>query len=334
MSDQELDEFFSKVGEGRKDEGDGTPDKGLVAAPDGNDETEKYVNENELVGALTQYSKWGTGFLPTPSTIKTLPNGCYRPVFVNDRLVLEPAKIITDSLVQFPDTRSDQVIAEIEQFWTLKQKFRDYGFSHKRGFLLWGPPGSGKTCTIAIIMDKMIKRGGIVIVADQPAALSMILRQLRSVEPDRQLVVIWEDLDAVIHRYGESEVLAVLDGESQVDNVVFIATTNYPEELDQRITNRPSRFDRIEKIDMPSDVARAMYLEHKIKTTVAPDGTDLVAESKGFSIAHLRELIVGIYCLGNAPKDVLTRLKKMRTKPKSSEADAGTKVGFTEDDEE
>ncbi len=325
-----MEEFFNKVGEGK--ENDTSSEAKLTRAPDGDNDTEKYVNENEVSGKLSQYSRWGTGYLPTPDTIKTLPPGSYRPVFINDRLVLEPAQIITDSLIHFPDTRSDMVIAEIEQFWVLKAKFDEYGFSHKRGFLLWGPPGSGKTCTIAIIMQKMIQRNGLVIVADHPAALSQILRQMRSVEPDRQLVVVWEDIDAVIHRYGESEVLAVLDGESQVDNVVFIATTNYPEELDQRITNRPSRFDRIEKIDMPTDEARAMFLNAKVGTTVSPDGVDLVAETKGFSIAHMRELIVGIYCLGNTAASVLKRLKFMKQKPKSEDA-AKKSFGFGSDEE-
>jgi hypothetical protein len=329
MSDDSgLEEFMSKVGEGRDDEPSGGAT--LTRAPDGDNDTEKYMNENEVSGKLSQWSRWGTGFAATPDTIKRLPNGSYRPVFINDRLTLEPAQIVTDSLINFPDTRSDMVIAEIEQFWGLKDKFSQYGFSHKRGFLLWGPPGSGKTCTIAIIMKKMVDRGGLVIVADHPGALSQILRQLRSVEPERQLVVVWEDIDAVISRYGESEVLAVLDGESQVDNVVFIATTNYPEELDQRITNRPSRFDRIEKIDMPGDEARSIFLQQKTGSTVSPDGVDLVAESKGFSIAHLRELIVGIYCLGNPAKDVLKRLKFMKQKPKSDES--AQKFGFGSED--
>lgn len=324
--DSGMEEFFGKVGESK--EGSLLDEAKLSKAPDGDNETEKYMAEGDVTGKLTQYSRWGTGYLPTPDTIKVLPAGSYRPVYINERLVLEPANIITDSLIHFPDTRSDLVISEIEQFWVLKDKFDQYGFSHKRGFLLWGPPGSGKTCTIAIIMSKMVKRGGLVIVADHPGALSAILRQLRSVEPDRQLVVVWEDIDAVIKRYGESEVLAVLDGESQVDNVVFIATTNYPEELDQRITNRPSRFDRIEKIDMPSDEARSMFLNAKIGTTMSPDGVDLVVETKGFSIAHMRELIVGIYCLGNSTASVLKRLKFMKQKPKSEDAGTGRKFGF------
>jgi hypothetical protein len=94
--------------------------------------------------------------------------------------------------------------------------------------------------------------------ADRPPGRSprKCLQMLRAVEPERQVVGILEDVDALIERYGESEYLSLLDGEAQVDNVVYVATTNYPERLDARIVDRPSRFDTIRYIGMPSAGAR------------------------------------------------------------------------------
>lgn len=315
-----LDEFYDKVGTEKKQEKSERPkeDQGYVLG--------EKTEEKPEAGKIVQYSYYATGFLPTTATVATLPAGCYRPVPSSAGVWLNPADIVTDSLVQFPDTKSDLVIAEIDHFWTLKHKFNEFGFSHKRGYLLWGPPGSGKSCTVAMVISKMVKKGGLVILADHPHFLSDVLQKIRSAEPDREIVVIWEDLDTVIENYGEAQVLAVLDGESQIANVVFIATTNYPEKLDQRITNRPSRFDRIEKIDMPNEEARRMYLMAKASTTMAPDGTDLVKETEGMSIAHLRELIVGIWCQGSNPQTVLKRLKKMKTKPNSSSS--GGSIGL------
>lgn len=313
--DTELDEFFDKLGsetDDKKGHSHAQPDEGFVLGGDSSKKEEK-----PDVGKIVQYTYYGTGFQPCPGTIKTLPAGCYRPCTGSSGYWLNPANVVTDSLVQFPDTKSDLVISEIDHFWTLKDKFKQFGFSHKRGYLLWGPPGSGKSCTVAMVISKMVKKGGLVMLADHPKVLSNCLQQIRSAEPDREIVVIWEDIDTVIEMYGESEVLAVLDGESQIANVVFIATTNYPQRLDARITNRPSRFDRIEKIDMPNEEARGMYLMAKAGTTQAPDGTDLLKETDGMSIAHLRELIVGIWCQGSDPKIVLGRLKRMRVKPNS-----------------
>lgn len=321
-----LDEFYEKAGT------DTIPDDDYPEAPVGHKALRGALaqnikdEENKVSGKIVQYALFGTGYMATTATVKTLPSGAYKPQASNQGIWLDPVNLVTDSLIQFPDTKSDSVIAEIESFWTLKRKFHEFGFSHKRGFLLWGPPGSGKTCTVAMVIQKMVKKGGLVIIAEHPQLLSVVLQQIRSTEPDREMVVIWEDLDAVIDNFGESTVLAVLDGESQIDNVVFIATTNYPEKLDQRIVNRPSRFDRIEKIGMPNDEARRMYLTAKVQTTER-DGLDLVKESEGMSIAHLRELIVGVWCQGNNAADVLARLKRMKTKPNS--AHAGEPMGIT-----
>lgn len=274
--------------------------------------------------ALSQYTIFGGCYLATSSTIPTLPPGVYRPTFANERFVFQPLDVTGDSLMEFPDSKSEFIIKEIENFWGLKEQFHSFGFSHKRGILLHGEAGCGKSSLITIVMKKMIERNGLVILADHPNILSTGLQQLRQVEPNRQAVVIWEDLDAVIKRYGEPEVLAVLDGGSQVENILFIATTNFPEELEKRITNRPSRFDRLEKIDMPSAAARRMYLEAKVKTT-EKDGVDLVQETEGFSIAHLRELIVSVWCLGRDVNETLDRLHGMSRTPKSGNS---TSVGF------
>lgn len=278
-------------------------------------------DEEEEVGKLNQYSRMGSGFAATTSTVAVLPPACYRVLLTNNGTsVFNPQKLSTDSLLRLPDSKSDEVIAEVERFWTLKGVFSEFGFSHKRGFLLYGPPGSGKSSTVSLIIKSMISHGGVVFLANHPGTLAVGLHAFREVEPDRPLVVIWEDLDSVIDHYGESEVLSILDGESQVENIVIIATTNYPDKLDARITNRPSRFDKIVKIDVPNEDARKMYLDYKL-TKHLPEGdtaviADIVSQTDGFSIAHLRELIVSVYCQGNDLKETIERLKKMKVLPK------------------
>lgn len=272
---------------------------------------------NKKPGVLTQYYKAGDGYVATTDTVKTLPPDCYKlSITPNGEVVFLRQNIVTDDLLRLPDSKSEEVITEIEKFWTLKSKFKQYGFSHKRGFLLHGPPGSGKTSTLSIVMKDMVKTSGIVIVAQDPALLGIALMNFRRVELERPLVVIWEDIDAVVHRYGESEVLAILDGESQVENVVFIASTNYPEDLDGRIINRPSRFDKVVQIGMPNKEARALYIQTKIKETVK-DGIDLVTATEGMSIAHIKELIVSVYCQGNGVEETVKRLKDMKVQPTS-----------------
>lgn len=284
-------------------------------------------DKKEPNGSYVQYALNGPGFVPTTKTIQSLPAGAYRLQVINDTWSLVPHKFVTDDLLRLPDSKSESVVKEIEHFWTLKDKFKAFGFTHKRGFLLWGSPGSGKTCTVAIVMKKMIDEGGIVIFADvAPSIVSTVLNNLRQIEPNRPVVVVMEDLDTIIDNFGESDVLSLLDGEYSIDNVVYIATTNYPEKLDNRMTNRPSRFDKIVKIGMPNAAARKMYIESR-KLELSNEKIDEWVElTENFSIAHIKELIIGVCCFGNDLKSEVLRLKAMATKPKSSSGERP--VGF------
>lgn len=118
-------------------------------------------------------------------------------------------------------------------------------------------------------------------------------------------------------RHAEHPILAMLDGEYQTDNVVYVATTNYPEQLGARIGNRPSRFDERIYVGMPSRLARATYLQ---KATASEPLTQAEInrwsdDTEGLSIAHLRELFVAVHCLEQEYDSVLDRLRHMTIKP-------------------
>ncbi len=92
----------------------------------------------------------------------------------------------------------------------------------------------GKTSTIAVVTKQMTDAGGVVFLGDtSPQILAIGLKQFREIEPDRPAVVILEDIDTIIENFGESEVLSILDGENSIANVCYIATTNFPENLDR-----------------------------------------------------------------------------------------------------
>jgi SpoVK/Ycf46/Vps4 family AAA+-type ATPase len=245
---------------------------------------------------------------------------------------LERIKADADDLMELPDSPSAAVIEEIRRFWELEAQFAQRGFVHKRGVLLWGPPGSGKTATLQQLIAIVVNRhGGIGLFIDRPAQAAYCLQMARRIEPKRPIVALLEDIDALVERFGENEYLALLDGEAQVGNIVFVGTTNYPERLDRRFVDRPSRFDLIKQIGMPSAAARRAYLAAKEPSL---DGDSLriwVERSEGFSIAHLREMIVLCRCYGKPLDEAIERLEEMRQgSPNSSQADDGRRsiVGF------
>lgn len=273
---------------------------------------------------MTGERRWAAShdtFWGATQTYDDLPAGFYR-TGMTEQLgpILLRSVVETDHLLDLPDDSSASIVREFEQFWKLQEAFQSRGFLHKRGFLLWGPPGSGKTSTLHILIKSLIRdHGGIVLMLDHPGVAANCLRLVRHIEPDRPMIAVMEDIDALIERYGENEFLALLDGEAQVDNVVFVATTNYPERLDKRFVDRPSRFDTVRFIGMPSADARRVYLQTKEPSLQSEELDQWVRKSKGFSVAHLKEMIIAVRCFGQSLDEVVKRLEAMGARKPSSE---------------
>lgn len=281
---------------------------------------------------ILEHSQWEVlpngVFAATGTTNPRLAPGAYTiAITETGRTLFVSKKILTDQLIDLGNSNSLHVIDGIRLFWTKKEQYKRRGILYKRGVLLWGPAGSGKTATLSLLVADLIKMGGIVLLVQSPALATRALPVLRKIEPDRPLIVIIEDIEEIIQASGEHDLLALLDGEHQTDNVVNLATTNYPEQLGARIINRPSRFDEVQKIGMPSPIMRKQYLVHILRDEVGKFPVDRwVEDTEGMSIAHLKELVVAVTCLDQTYENVIARLKTMKTAPKSSMYD--TNVGF------
>lgn len=259
-------------------------------------------------------------FQATGNTCAALPPAVYgieTDQFGNTIFVTK--RVITDELVILPDTASERVLSAIQLFWRARDKFKALGQLYKRGIMLWGDPGGGKTTTLMLLSKDILTQDGIVILASDPARTTRALEQMRRVEPTRPAFCILEDIDEMIDQYGEHGILALLDGENQVDNIVYVATTNYPERLDQRLVNRPSRFDEIIKIGMPTAKAREVYIRSRLTCEMLCDEElfKWVDDTDSLSVAHLRELVVAVFCLDRDYDETLARLKSMKRTPKS-----------------
>lgn len=270
-------------------------------------------------------------FWGATQTHDVLPAGLYRAGDCPQRgVILQRQNVETDSLIELPDDASASIIAEFQRFWEIGEAFRQRGFLHKRGYLLWGPPGSGKTSCVHVLVKRLVADlNGVVLFIDHPRLAAAALQMIRTIEPKRPLIAIMEDLDALTQKFGEHEFLALLDGEAQVDNVVFLGSTNYPERLDGRFVDRPSRFDTVRFIGMPSAEARAAYLKAKEPSLTAEELREWVRLSDGFSVAHLKELIIAVRCFGQPLEEAIARLEQMHERrPTSEDSPHRKRAGF------
>ncbi len=254
--------------------------------------------------------QWGVAngiYRPIGQTAPKIEAGVYE--FHSEMgLILRPVDVVTDELIELPDPTCAQVLAGIEKFWTMESRYREHGLLYKRSVGLWGPPGGGKTATLILLGRRLVAQGGLVILFNRYTDDGLAL--LRRIEPERRVICIMEELDDLLENW-EDEILSLLDGETQVDGVVYVATTNHYDKLPATITNRPSRFDEWIYVGMPSPQCRRVYLE---KIAVGLDDKQIqqwVEDTEGFSVAHLKELAAAVLCLDHPYDAVLERLRGM-----------------------
>ena len=293
-------------------------------------DTKSNKKEN-LSGDLCWILSNGLYSSSTP-TIDTLDAGYYSPRWCgrDGMHKLYKEEISTDDLIDLQDPVCAQLMKEFKKFCNSAEKMETLGLSNRRGILLWGPPGSGKSSLIKMIAHYVVKKmDGIILMVGDPEAAASCLKMIRAVERNRIVVCVFEDLDAMLDRYCEEDFLSILDGEDQIDNVVNIATTNYPENLDTRFIDRPGRFDRVVEVGMPSDAVRRSFVTSKVPDLEKTKVDDIIQRSEGWSIAHLRELVVGISVLGESIDDSIKRINRMANKISSGGTSrGGGKIGF------
>ena len=198
---------------------------------------------------------------------------------------------------------------------------------HRRGYLLYGPHGCGKRSIVRQVIQDVVQRDGVVLLCGAPAVLTRGLVVLRRIEPVRPVVCVFEDIDAIVAAHGDEELLSLLDGESQVDHVLNVATTNYPEQLDRRFVARPRRFDRVVRIEAADEHTRRSYLATKLPAADAAELERWVVATEGLSLAALAEAVISVRCLGNAFEETIALLRRMSTGRASSREFAAS-AGF------
>lgn len=227
-------------------------------------------------------------------------------------------------LFTFQDNISDVIMKDMGKFWSLKDKYARYKMPFKRGILMHGPPGCGKSSIISLLIRSLLKDGGLIVKFPRNTGLFKgCMRGLRNIQPDLPVIVLMEDLNYVLDGCDESEILNLLDGiENFSHNTVYLATTNYFSDLPNNIKNRPSRFDLVVEVGPPAANIRKQYFESLLLDGDKIEDLDKWVEgSEGLSFAHLEELFKSVFLFDNSFDATLARIRSMGTMAAESDDD-------------
>lgn len=306
--------------------------------------------KNSSFEKYCQYTIKGDGYYPMHSTVTTIPAGFYKPAqdSYSGEYFLQKKTVITPKLYLLPNEAKEIIFNDIQRFWESEERYRKFQSVYKRNILLYSIPGNGKTCLINLMCKELIEKyDGIIICIDTHRELdyyTKVMGKFRQVEPNRKIITIIEDFERLAKDdYYSALLLQILDGNEQLDSIVTIATTNYPENLEKRWTCRPSRFNLILEYKKPDAKVREYYIYNKLKDgginvesdEVKNDIRRYVEKTEGFTFDFVKEAIQGIYVDNISEEEIFERIEKSRKNNGSYKIteDDGRQIGFHDEGE-
>lgn len=273
------------------------------------------IAPNEPVEDL-EYSTWiftEEDYIPAVNLkcVDNIPAGMYACAFVDRDYHLTPIPINSDELFIFSDSYQESILSEIKQFWDKKELYKKYNLCHKRGILLEGGPGTGKSSLITQVIQHIIELNGVVFTvrnASEFQFLPIVLKSIfRKIEPERPVITIIEDVDKIIENLGGDQILLdFMDGKQSINNHLVILTSNNTSELSDALL-RPSRIDLRYRLDNPNDNVRKEYFQYK---GISDDQLDeYVRLTKNLSIADLKEVFIATVILNKSIDQVVKDIK-------------------------
>jgi SpoVK/Ycf46/Vps4 family AAA+-type ATPase len=263
------------------------------------DDTERHSAADELLMAIGAWSA------VLHDEIYVFDNGCWTK---SHELWESIQGSSWDEVILNPEMKAN-LIQDIQGFFDNKQLYKKLAVPWKRGLIMHGVPGNGKTISIKALISALYERETPVPSlyvksfdarnGNNNGSIRNIFTLARSMAP---CLLIFEDLDSLVTPTTRSYFLNEVDGLESNDGILMVGSTNHLELLDPAISRRPSRFDRKYHFKMPEEDERIAYCQYWRNKLVGDENDmldfplevcNVIAKiTEGFSFAYLKELFV------------------------------------------
>jgi ATP-dependent 26S proteasome regulatory subunit len=174
---------------------------------------------------------------------------------------------VSRNQVILPEKTLQLLDRNIGGFIRQRDELRKLGLPVKKGVLFYGPPGTGKTHTIHYLASQLPDHTTLLITAEQVGLLDHYFQLARFLQP--ALVVI-EDVDLIArareNMYGPcdesilNKLLNEMDGLREDAAILFVLTTNRPQNLEAALASRPGRIDQAIEFPLPDERGRNLLV--------------------------------------------------------------------------
>ena len=223
--------------------------------------------------------------------------------FYPDLYLCEKNDYSWDSII-LNDNIKSKIKSNIENMFECQMVFKKLGIKMKRGVILVGNPGVGKTL-IGKILSNSDKYTFIWITPGflcSANSIKNIMEVARFFSPClifiEDIDLHGEDRDISSNRSLLGELMNQLDGSTENDGIAVVSTTNKLEVLEEALQNRPQRFDVIIEIPFPTEgqIRQSFTLFAKdfiISNETIDELMNKINKRKNISCAHIKSLVDG-----------------------------------------
>jgi hypothetical protein len=188
----------------------------------------------------------------------------------------------------------------VTRFIEVRGGIKGMGLSAKKGLLFYGAPGTGKTHTIHYLAGELPTHTMLLITAEQVVLLEHYFRLARFLQPS---IVVVEDVDLIARERSHlqnpgqevllNKLLNEMDGLREDADVIFILTTNRPDQLEPALASRPGRIDQAIEFPLPDEAGRAKLARLYGRSLELNEAVveAIVSKTKGASAAFIKELM-------------------------------------------